>query len=66
MKKVYDIFVSDSVEPSVRRSAADQLVTILAGWCFLAYLFFSVITVSHVVVTHVYNTYHRVSTSRCK
>jgi len=41
VKKVYDIFVSDSVELSVRRSAADQLVTILAGWCFLAYLLFS-------------------------
>jgi len=31
MKKVYDIFVADSVELTVRRSAADQLATILAG-----------------------------------
>ena len=32
MKKVYDIFISDSVDVTVRRSAADQLATILAGF----------------------------------
>jgi len=46
VKKVYDIFVSDSVELMVRRSAADQLATMLAGlygsiFAYLLFLFTS-------------------------
>lgn len=31
MKKIYDIFVSDSIEVSVRKSAAEQLAQIMQG-----------------------------------
>jgi len=39
VKKVYEIFISDSVELTVRRSAADQLATILAGQFFSLLMF---------------------------
>lgn len=32
LRKVFEIFKSDSVDPGVKKSAVDQLAIILQGW----------------------------------